>query len=132
MHLLQSALLLLICAVALGWVARRLDFPYPIALVAGGGALGFIPGVPELPFDPTLILYVVLPPILHQAAMLTSWRDFKAEGRTIGLLAVGLVLASTLAVGAALKLMIPEMPWAGALVFGAIVSPPDAVAATAI
>src|SRR2546422_1012667 len=66
------------------------------------------------------------------AALLTSWRDFKASLRTISLLAIGLVLATTLVVGAALKALIPEIPWAAALVFGAIVSPPDAVAATAI
>jgi CPA1 family monovalent cation:H+ antiporter len=101
-------------------------------LVIGGGALGFVPGLPEIPFEPELILFLVLPPILYQAALLTSWRDFKANAGTIGLLAIGLVAVTTLAVGAALKLMIPEIPWAVAFVFGAIVSPPDAVAATAI
>jgi Na+/H+ antiporter len=74
----------------------------------------------------------VLPPILYQAALLTSWRDFKANLRPIGFLAIGLVIATTLAVGAALKLLVPEIPWAVAFVFGAIVSPPDAVAATAV
>src|SRR5216684_1235395 len=78
------------------------------------------------------LLVLVLPPILYQAALLTSWRDFKANLRTISLLAIGLVLATTLVVGAALKALIPEIPWAAAFVFGAIVSPPDAVAATAI
>src|SRR5213592_1061518 len=132
MELLQVVLLLLLCAVALGWVARRFAFPYPIALVIGGGALGFLPSGPQLAFDPQLILVIVLPPILYQAALLTSWRDFKANLRTISLLAIGLVLATTLVVGAALKALIPEIPWAAAFVFGAIVSPPDAVAATAI
>ena len=74
----------------------------------------------------------MLPPILYQAALLTSWHDFKANIRPIGLLAIGLVIATTLAVGAALKLLIPDMPWAAAFALGAIVSPPDAVAATAI
>ena len=132
MALLQFALLLLLCAVALGWIARRFNFPYAIALVVGGGAMGFIPSMPVFPLEPGVILSVVLPPILYQAATLTSWRDFKANAGTIGLLAIGLVIATTLAVGAALKLLIPDMPWAAALVFGAIVSPPDAVAATAI
>ena len=68
----------------------------------------------------------------RQAALLTSWRDFKANLKRIGYLAIGLVLATTLAVGAALKLMVPDIPWAVAFTFGAIVSPPDAVAATAI
>ncbi len=132
MILLELTVLLLFCAVALGWVARKLKFPYPIALVAGGAVLGFIPRLPQFPFDPQLILVIVLPPILYQAALLTSWSDFKSHARPIGLLAIGLVIATTLAVGAAFKLLVPEVPWAAAFVLGAIVSPPDAVAATAI
>lgn len=132
MALIELLLLLLLSAVALGWVARHLKFPYPIALVAGGLALGLVPNLPRAVFDPQLILVTVLPPILYQAALLTSWTDFKANIRPIGLLAVGLVAVTTLAVGAALKLMVPDVPWAVAFVLGAIVSPPDAVAATAI
>ena len=132
MALLQILLFTLLCAVALGWLARHFKFPYPIALVIGGGVLGFIPDLPNLPFDPEFILILVLPPILYQAALLTSWRDFKASLRPIGLLAIGLVIATTLAVGATLKFLVPDIPWAAAFVFGAIVSPPDAVAATAI
>lgn len=132
MLLIELILLLLLAAVALGWVARHFCFPYPIALVIGGLALGFVPRLPQFPFDPQLILVLVLPPILYQAALLTSWSDFKANIRPIGLLAIGLVLVTTLAVGAALKLLVPGVPWAVAFVFGAIVSPPDAVAATAI
>src|SRR5262245_8088252 len=120
------------CALALGWFSRRADLPYPIALVIGGGLLGFIPRLPQLEFDPGFLLVLVLPPILYQAALLTSWRDFKANLRPIGLLAIGLVIATTLAVGATLKFLIPDIPWAVAFAFGAIVSPPDAVAATAI
>ena len=132
MALLQVVLFLMLCAVALGWVARHFKFPYPIALVIGGGALGFVPHLPQLQLDPQFLLVLVLPPILYQAALLTSWRDFKANVRPIGLLAIGLVIATTLAVGATLKLVIPDVPWAAAFVLGAIVSPPDAVAATAI
>ena len=129
---LQLLLFLLLCALALGWLSRRINLPYPIALVVGGSLLGFVPGLPQLAFDPQLLLVLVLPPILYQAALLTSWRDFKANLRPIGFLAIGLVIVTTLAVGAALKLLFPEMPWAVAFVFGAIVSPPDAVAATAV
>lgn len=132
MALLELLLLLLLSSVALGWVARHFRFPYPIALVAGGAVLGLVPNLPQVAFDPQLILVAVLPPILYQAALLTSWTDFKAHIRPIGLLAIGLVAATTLAVGAALKLMVPDVPWAVAFVLGAIVSPPDAVAATAI
>jgi CPA1 family monovalent cation:H+ antiporter len=129
---LQVLLFLLLCALALGWLSRRVNVAYPIALVVGGSLLGFVPGLPQLQFDPQFLLVLVLPPILYQAALLTSWRDFKANIRPIGFLAVGLVIVTTLAVGAALKLLFPEMPWAVAFVFGAIVSPPDAVAATAV
>ena len=119
-------------AIALAWLARHLGLPYPIALVVGGAAIGFVPGLPRLPFDPNLILVLVLPPILYQAALFTSWRDFRKNLGTISLLAVGLVIATTVAVGATLKWLVPELPWAVAFAFGAIVSPPDAVAATAI
>jgi len=94
--------------------------------------LGFVPRLPQPQFDPQFTLVLVLPPILYQAALLTSWREFKSNIRPIGLLAIGLVLATTLAVGATLKLLIPDIPWAAAFVLGAIVSPPDVVAATAI
>ena len=132
MLLLELVLCLMMCAVGLGWVARHFKFPYPIALVVGGLLLGLVPNLPQFPFDPQLILVIVLPPILYQAALLTSWNDFKANIRPISLLAIGLVIATTLAVGAALKLMVPSVPWAVAFVLGAIVSPPDAVAATTI
>jgi CPA1 family monovalent cation:H+ antiporter len=132
MAVLQIVLFLMLCAVALGWVARHFKFPYPIALVVGGGLLGFVPRLPQPQFDPQFTLVLVLPPILYQAALLTSWREFKANIRPIGLLAIGLVIATTLAVGATLKLLAPDIPWAAAFVLGAIVSPPDAVAATAI
>jgi monovalent cation/hydrogen antiporter len=132
MALLQVILFLMFCAVAVGWIARRAKIPYPIALVIGGGLLGFLPEAPQMPFDPQFILVLVLPPVLYQAALLTSWRDFKANIRPISLLAIGLVIATTLVVGAALKFLIPDIPWAAAFAFGAIVSPPDAVAATAI
>jgi Na+/H+ antiporter len=130
--LLELVLLLMICAVALSWLARHFKFPYPIALVVGGALLGMIPRLPQFPFDPQLILVIVLPPILYQAALLTSWSDFKAHIRSISLLAIGLVIVTTLAVGLTLKLMVPSVPWAAAFVLGAIISPPDAVAATTI
>src|SRR5688572_26356353 len=132
MALLELLLLLLLSSVALGWIARHFKFPYPIALVAGGAVLGLVPNLPQYAFDPQLLLVAVLPPILYQAALLTSWTEFKANIRPIGLLAIGLVAVTTLAVGAALKWMVPDVPWAAAFVLGAIVSPPDAVAATAI
>jgi CPA1 family monovalent cation:H+ antiporter len=126
------ALALLVFAIALGWLSSRTRTPFPIVLVLGGVGLGFVPGLPPVAFDPQLLLVMVLPPILYQAAFATSWRDFRANRRAIGFLAVGLVIATTLAVGSVLKWLVPDIPWAIAFAFGAIVSPPDAVAATAI
>ena len=136
MLLLKLIILLLISSVALGWLARHSKVNSAKgmagALVVGGLLLGFLPKLPQFPFNPQLILVVVLPPILYQTALLTSWSDFKANIRPISLLAIGLVIATTLTVGAMLKLLVPDVPWAVAFVLGAIVSPPDAVAATAI
>jgi Na+/H+ antiporter len=123
---------LLTCAILLTWLAHRIDVPFPIVLVIGGALLGFVPVLPEIPFDPELILALVLPPILFSAAYQTSLRDFRRQLRAISILAIGLVIATTLAVGAVLKWLLPDVPWAVAFTFGAIISPPDAVAATAI
>ncbi|MEO6022050.1 MAG: Na+/H+ antiporter [Burkholderiales bacterium] len=123
---------LMLCGVGLAWLALRLRIPYPIALTLGGIALGFAPGLPKLPLDPNLILVIFLPPILYPAALLTSWRDFSRAIRPISFLAIGLVITTTLLVGIALKFLVPDIPWAVAFTFGAIISPPDAVAATAI
>src|SRR5258708_20101103 len=77
MALLQVVLFLMMCAVALGWVARHFKFPYPIALVIGGGALGFVPRLPQLQFYPQFLLVLVLPPILSPAAFFPSCTQFK-------------------------------------------------------
>ncbi|MBK8768783.1 MAG: cation:proton antiporter [Burkholderiaceae bacterium] len=119
----ELVLLLMICVVALGHGAAPGSF-YPIALVAGGALLGLIPKLPQFPFDPQLIPSHCCRPSFHQAALLTSRNDFKAHIRPISLLAIGLVIATTLAVGLALKLMVPSVPWAAAFVLGAIISPP--------
>ncbi len=132
MTLLEVILFLMMCAIALGWIARRANLPYSIALMVGGAVLGFVPHLPQVTFDPQSLLVVVLPPILYQGALLTSWRDFRENARPISVLAVALVIATTLVVGVVLKWLVPEMPWAAAFVLGAIVSPTDAVATSAI
>ncbi len=132
MLLVKLIVALLLCAVGLAWLARRWDVPYPIVLTLGGIGLSLIPHLPKLPLDPNLVLVIFLPPVLYPAAFLTSWRDFSRAIRPISLLAIGLVIATTLIVGVALKWLVPDIPWAAAFAFGAIISPPDAVAATAI
>ena len=130
--LIELVLLLLVAATALAIVARRLGLPYPILLVLGGLGLGAIPGLPRVELPPELVFLLFLPPILFAAAYFTSVRDFKANLRPIGLLAVGLVLFTTVVVAVVAHALIPELGWPAAFTLGAIVAPPDAVAATAI
>jgi CPA1 family monovalent cation:H+ antiporter len=132
LEFVELVALLLACAVFLGWIARRLKVPYPIALVVGGAALGALPFGLRFDLDPNLVLVIILPPVLYVAALQTSWRDFKRNARAITLLAVPLVIVTTAAVAWVMRTLVPEMPWAVAFALGAIVSPPDAVAATAI
>jgi len=131
LHLLQIIILLLIAVLALTTIARKLAIPYPILLVVGGLVLSFVPGLPTVRLDPDLIFLVFLPPLLWFAAYFTSWRDFRANASPITLLAVGLVLATTAAVASVAHAVLPGLGWAGAIVLGAIVSPSDAVSATA-
>jgi CPA1 family monovalent cation:H+ antiporter len=130
----RAELLILLFAATLALVAlaRRLAVPYPILLVLGGLALAFVDGLPPLALEPDLVFILFLPPILWAAAYFTSLRDFTRNIRPIMLLAVGLVVATTLAIGWVAHTIIPGMSWAAAFCLGAIVSPPDAVAATAV
>jgi monovalent cation/hydrogen antiporter len=122
---------LLLAVAVLALLARKLHIPYPIFFVIGGLLLGWIPGLPKARLDPNLVFLFVLPPLLFPAALFTSWRDFRANLRPIGLLAVGLVLFTTATV-AWLAHHFMNLPLAAGFVLGAIISPPDAIAATAI
>jgi monovalent cation/hydrogen antiporter len=122
---------LLLAVAVLALVARKVGIPYPILFVFGGLLLGLIPRLPRVRLDPELIFLFVLPPLLYPAALFTPWRDFRANVRPIGLLAIGLVLFTTVAV-AYLAHYYMGLPLAAGFVLGAIISPPDAIAATAI
>ena len=132
MQTAELVLALLIAVAGLVTIARRLGIAYPIFLVIGGLALGLVPGVPRFEMDPDVIFLVVLPPLLYIAAYFTPARSLRANVGMIGLLAVGLVIATALAVAAVVRALIPGMTWPVALALGAIVSPPDAIAATAV
>src|SRR5438445_9449483 len=121
---------LLVAVGTLALLSRKIPVPYPILLVLGGLLLGLIPGLPPVHLSPELVFLVFLPPLLYPAALFTSWRDFHASLRPILFLAVGLVLFTTVVVGFLAHALIPGFPLAAGLVLGAIVSPPDAVAAT--
>ena len=112
--------------IALTAVARRLPVPTPILQVVAGLGVALIPGLEIPALEPDVVFFVFLPPILWAAAFFTSWREFKANARPIGLLAIGLVLATTAAVAVAVRWLLPDMPWSVAVALGAIVSPPDA------
>src|SRR6267143_1504662 len=122
---------LLLAVAVLALLARRLHISYPILLVIGGLLIGLIPGLPHVRLDPDLVFLFFLPPLLFPAALFTSWRDFRANLRPISLLAIGLVLFTTVAV-ALLAHHFMDLPLAAGFVLGAIISPPDAIAATAI
>src|SRR3989454_189573 len=132
LHQLEIIIVLLAVVLALTSVARKILIPYPIILVIGGLVLGVVPGLPTVTLNPDLIFLVFLPPILWAAAYFTSLREFRENLRPISLLAIGLVLATTAAVAVVAHAVFPGMSWAAAIALGAIVSPPDAVAATAI
>src|SRR5580693_9092924 len=122
---------LLLTVAVLAMLSRKLHIPYPILFVIGGSLLGLIPGLPKVTLDPDLVFLFFLPPLLFPAALFTSWRDFRANLRPISLLAVGLVLFTTVAV-ALLAHYCMGLPLAAGFVLGAIISPPDAIAATVI
>jgi len=132
MHPVETVLALLVPTTVLAVLAKKISVPYPIVLVIGGSLLAFVPGLPVPRLDPQLVFLLFLPPILYAAAYFTSWRDFRDSLPSITLLAVGLVAATTAAVALAFHAVVPEAGWGAAFVLGAIVSPPDAVAATAI
>ncbi len=132
LHQLEVVILLLGVVLALTTLAQKVVVPYPILLVIGGLMLGLVPGLPVVTVSPDLVFLVFLPPILWAAAYFTSWREFRYNLRPISLLAVGLVLATTATVACVARLLLPGMGWAEAITLGAIVSPPDAVSATAI
>src|SRR5688572_23648176 len=132
MNLIEATLLLLLFAtITVPW-AKRTGIPIEILLVIGSLVLSVLPGAPAVVLDPTIVFTLFLPPILFAAAYFTSWRDFKQNRRPIFLLAFGLVLFTTVAVAASLRALGLGVPWPVAFLLGAIVSPPDASAATAI
>ena len=116
----------------LGVLSTKYKFPFPIVLVISGVVISLIPGLPVIALDPDIVFLIFLPPLLYGAAWNTSWRDFKAAIRPITLAAIGLVIFTTSIVAVTAHLLIPGLSWPLAFLVGAIVSPPDAIAATSI
>ncbi|SEK94921.1 Na+/H+ antiporter [Nonomuraea pusilla] len=117
-------------AIAVAAVARRKGWPAPLLLVAAG--LLVSPLVPAVPLQPDLVLFVFLPPLLYSAALDSSYLRLRDASRAVALLSVGLVLFTTAVVGFVVHLLLPGLPLALAFALGAIIAPPDAVAAVAV
>ncbi len=125
-------LLLLLFVVAFGALARKLQIPYPIVLVIGGGVLALIPGIPHVALNPDVIFLVILPPLLYSAAWITPWREFHNNLVNIFLLAFGLVFFTVFGIAEGTPWLFPGFDWKLGLVLGAVVAPTDALAATSI
>ncbi|MFI6283643.1 Na+/H+ antiporter [Streptomyces sp. NPDC051018] len=129
MALLLALLLGAVVTVPLG---QRLDLPAPVLMTIAGAAVAFLPFVPTVDVPPEFILPLVLPPLLYASVQRTSWRQFAANVRPILLLAVALVFVTTAAVAVVAHSIVPGLPLAAAVALGALVAPPDPVAATAV
>jgi len=129
---LEIIFFLLLSAVLLVGIAQKIHVPYPITLILGGAAISFIPGTDNIYFNPSLVLMIFLPPILYYSAFGISFREFQRNWRNIFSLALGLVALTTIVIGVIFKWIFPQFSWPLAFAFGAIVSPPDAVAVTSI
>lgn len=132
MNAINTFVLLMFIAVLLVGIAQKMRISYPIALVLGGAVLGFTSGLTPIEIDPTNLLVIVLPPILFYGSYNLSFKEFVRYLGDIFSLAIGLVIVTTLVVAFLFKWLFPELSWPLAFAFGALISPPDAVAATMI
>ena len=128
----EILLALIAFCVLLALLAQRLNLPVAVPLVLGGMGLAFVPGLPVVELNPELALALFLPPLLQVSAYRTDWPAFRSNLRPILLLAVGAVFFTAAAVAVVAKWMVPTLPWWAAVALGAIVAPPDAVAAASV
>ncbi|MDS0139881.1 MULTISPECIES: Na+/H+ antiporter [unclassified Amycolatopsis] len=132
MHIAAEIVALVVTVLVVSAVARRLDWSAPLCLIVVGVAGSYVPGVPEVHLDPEVVLLGLLPPLLYSAAIQTSLVDFRKNRGAIGLMSVGLVVFTALGVGVVAWAVIPGLPLAGGIALGAVVAPPDAVAASVV
>ena len=129
---LEELLGLFTAAVILSAAARRVGAPYPVFLAIGGAVLAFLPIGSSFMLPPELALALFVAPVLLDAAYDASLRDLRDNWAPVGGLVIFAVGLTTLAVALVVRALVPAMPWAPAIALGAIVAPPDAVAATAV
>ena len=128
----ELVIAMLLAILVLHWIGERLRLPPSVALIVGGGALAFVPGLPAIELDPGLVLVLFLPPLLMDGAYLTALAEFRRHLVGVLSLAIGAVIFTTLVVGVVAHAVVPALPWAACFALGAIVSPPDAVSARAV
>ena len=129
---LEQILILFVAAVVLAAAARRVGAPYPVFLAIGGALLAFVPGAPSFTLPPELVLALFVAPILVDAGYDASLRDLRDNWAPLVSLVIVAVGLTTAAVAVVAHALVPGLPWAAAIALGAIVAPPDAVAATAV
>lgn len=132
MAVFEIVIALLLGGAILAAIARRLATPYPALVAIGGAALALVPHMPSFGLDPELVLVLFVAPVLLDAAFDASQRDLRTHWRAVAGLAVGAVILTVLIVAIVAHALVPGLPWAAAIVLGAIVAPPDAAAATAV
>ncbi|GAB3660994.1 Na+/H+ antiporter [Nocardioides korecus] len=132
MHTVVTLVGIVVVVVAVAGIASKTDLPSPLLLIVAGVLGSYLPFVPDVQLQPEVVLFGLLPPLLYAAALQTSLVDFNANRRVILLLSVGLVIVTTLGVGVLVHALLPDVGWPAALAIGAVVAPPDAVAATSI
>ncbi len=132
MHTVVLLVCITVAVVVVAGISSKLDLPSPLMLIVVGVAGSYLPFIPDVQLQPEVVLFGLLPPLLYAAALQTSLVDFNANRRPILLLSVGLVIVTTLGVGALVHTLLPALGWPASLAIGAVVAPPDAVAATSI
>lgn len=132
MEIALALVVLVASVIAVAAVAERIGIPAPLALIVVGVVVSYVPQIPEVTLEPEIVLLGLLPPLLYSAALQTSLVDFNANRRSILLLSVGLVIFTTVGVAVVVHALIPDVGWPAAFAIGAVVAPPDAVAATTI
>lgn len=132
MEIVEAVLAMMAACVALAVLARFAGLPYAVVLILAGSVIAFIPGLPDVTLNPELALAFFLPPLLQASAFRTDWNAFRRNLRPILLLALGCVAFTAFLIGWVARLLVPDMPWAAAIALGAILAPPDAVAAAAV
>lgn len=132
MNNFEIVIFLMTILIVLSAFTDKIKLPFPIVLIVVGLIIGFVPFLPDLALNPDIVFLIFLPPLLYDAALKTSWFDFKKEIRPISTLAITLVFFTTITVAVAAHYLIPGFSWPLAFILGAIISPPDAVAATSI